>query len=97
MIRTLAIAMLIMASPAAAQAPPCGTLTEILAAITGPQYREFALFDGATVKNKLPVHVFANAVTGTWSFVLETKPGYACIIISGEGFKPAMPQLGDPL
>lgn len=80
--------MVIAALSARAQAF-CGPQSEMIKALTDGRYREVPRFHGET--RGMPVTVFANPETGTWSLLVIRPDGAACLVIGGTGFQEAPP------
>jgi hypothetical protein len=67
----------------------CGPADQMIAAITGPKYREAALFEALvkTPAGPKPIRMFANPATGTWTLITLTENGMACLAGTGQGFR----------
>lgn len=84
----LAVLLILAADKAHAQSA-CGPADQMIAAVTGPKYREAPLFD-AIVKTPVgpkPIRMFANPATGTWTLMTMQENGMACLAGTGQGFK----------
>lgn len=87
LIRAALLALAVLsAAPARAQAPvPCGDPAAIVARL-GAAYREAVTARGVDAGGRL-VLVFSNPATGTWTVLLASPGGPACIVSSGEGWE----------
>jgi hypothetical protein len=83
----LAFLFILAADKARAQAA-CGPADQMIAAITGPKYREAALFEALvkTPAGPKPIRMFANPATGTWTLI-TLENGMACLAGTGQGFR----------
>ena len=84
----LAFLFILAADKALAQAA-CSPADQTIAAITGPKYRESALFEALvkTPAGSRPTRMFANPATGTWTLITFQENGMACLAGTGQGFR----------
>jgi len=80
--------LIFAAWPALAQDVPCGNRDAILAALERT-WDEVPLVRGVTSSGGL--YELTVAPEGSWT-VLVTLNGVTCILMTGEGMEPAMPQ-----
>jgi hypothetical protein len=84
----IACALAILAA-GEASAQACSPAEKMISAITGPKYREVPMFEATvkTARGLLPLRMFANPATGTWTIVTFPGDGVACLAGAGNGFK----------
>lgn len=66
---------------------------ETFIAIAAEQYGEHRAFSGLTEDRKAFVEVYVNDATGTWTMIVTTPDGQACIASAGDAFE----YMNDPL
>ena len=86
-------AVLFAYATANAQGSPCGPV-DALTNLLVKQYSEIHLLDGTAPgpnnSGLLPIKMFANPITGSWSIIMISPDGKnACITMAGEGLRPA--------
>lgn len=84
--------------PAQAQiAPLCGPQDRIVRDIIGTTFAEMPILEMSIRPNgELPVRIYANERTGTWTAVVLRPDGVACVVMAGYGIKPVIIPVGDP-
>ncbi len=85
----LAAFLLFAAKSAPAQEAACAPASEVIAQISGDKYREKPAFTATLSGSRLPIVVYANPETGTWTVLRLHPPGMACIVGAGRDFKAA--------
>jgi hypothetical protein len=79
----------LLAVPAAAQAPQCTGLPDVLAALAA-QYGEHPRVSGLTSNGSL--FLMTAAENGGWSVLLVSPDGRACMVASGAAFEVIEPE-----
>lgn len=82
----VAILMLATQSHAAQAEAACGPKQAMMNALT-TEFGEIPFATGVSLNKS--VKLFGNPQTGTWSLVLITPEGVACIVAAGEGLEVA--------
>lgn len=86
----LALALALMATPAAA-APPCGPHDAIIAGFA-ERYGETPRVAGLTADGKLLEILVSGA--GTWTAILTTPTGLSCVVSVGQALVMIEPKKG---
>lgn len=89
MIRTMALCITLVASPAAAQAP-CMPRDD-LAAQLASKYNEHVIGVGITSGALMEIW---SAASGTWTITLSNGSGLACVLAAGDSFETLKTTLG---
>lgn len=92
------IALLALAAPVQAQAPPvCAPREQVLAAITGEKYGEQPMVELEGMQTGGVMQLYGNPVTGTWTVVGYPNPVTACILATGKKMRMLHPStMGKP-
>ncbi len=81
----LALAFVLLASPAAAYNPSCGERAELIGTLAA-KYGEVPVGIGATITRQA-LEIFASEGGETWSAVVHNPSGQSCIVAHGEGWR----------
>ena len=101
----LAASLAVLTAFAGAKAPAeaqqqralCGSHTRILEEILGGKFQEMPILEMSIKENGgLPLRLYANEKTGTWTAVVLRPDGIACVVMAGYGIKPVIIPVGDP-
>ncbi len=87
-----ALAMLcLLAFPAAAQVPVCGTYEQIKGYLSAKPYEEQPVMMGmgGTDEQPITVYFWVNRSTRSWTVVAVQPSGHACITAAGNNLRPA--------
>lgn len=80
---------------AASGAPQCDTRDAVIS-ILAKKYKEFVVSMGVTHNGGL-VEVLTSGGGTTWSIIVTTPQGMACLVAAGEGWRTPNPVNGEPL
>jgi hypothetical protein len=92
--RIYALALILLAGPAAAQNTQCGPTPRIEAFLT-QQHGESVIFQGLSGASR--IRLFLNPESGSWTAVADSASGVTCLVASGQAgtaYPVVMP--GDP-
>ena len=81
-------ALLLSATAASAQQPPCGPRDNIIGLLTSAKYGELPMLELGSLDGSSVMHLYSNMTTGTWSLVVFPQPGIACLIATGKSIEP---------
>lgn len=89
--RILALLLALFATPAVAQeCAPHGDVVAALSERFSEQQRLIALTENGTVLE------FYGAESGTWTILITSPNGMACLVAAGSDFEIVAPVIGDP-
>lgn len=86
-----ALALTLLALPAAAAGPSCGARDAILDRLAS-QFGETRRGVGLGTQNRV-VEVFASEATGTWTITVTLPDGRMCLVASGQNWEDQMDDL----
>ena len=85
------IGLLLLVTPAWAQTQPCYPMAQYVSMLADKGQRPASY---GRANNGLPIMVFRNPDTYSWTIVMQTSDGFLCKLMEGQGWERRKPQPG---